>query len=119
MLKQMEEREVRIGENTFHVTAFPAFKAARISGELTPVLAPIISALAPIIGELTKDSETGGYKVKIEITSSDLLKAGNVVTVEPGIYLPGQFGMRLEDCGVIEADGYKPFSELDHEMVVI
>jgi Xaa-Pro aminopeptidase len=47
------------------------------------------------------------------------LVAGNVVTVEPGIYLPGQFGMRLEDCGVIEADGYKPFSELDHEMVVI
>jgi len=47
------------------------------------------------------------------------LVAGNVVTVEPGIYLPGQFGMRLEDCGVIEADSYKPFSELDHEMVVI
>ena len=47
------------------------------------------------------------------------LVTGNVVTVEPGIYLPGQFGMRLEDCGVIERDGYQPFSKLGHEMVVI
>lgn len=47
------------------------------------------------------------------------LVEGNVVTVEPGIYLPGQFGMRLEDCGVITAGGYEPFSQLGHEMVVI
>ncbi|MBQ9043602.1 MAG: aminopeptidase P family protein [Eggerthellaceae bacterium] len=47
------------------------------------------------------------------------LVEGNVVTVEPGIYLPGEFGMRLEDCGVITADGYEVFSQLGHEMVVI
>lgn len=47
------------------------------------------------------------------------LVAGNVVTVEPGIYLPGQFGMRLEDCGVLTAEGYEVFSALGHEMVVI
>ncbi len=44
---------------------------------------------------------------------------GNVVTVEPGIYLPGEFGMRLEDCGVITASGYDVFSRLGHEMVVL
>ncbi len=47
------------------------------------------------------------------------LVEGNVVTVEPGIYLPGEFGMRLEDCGVITADGYDVFSQLGHEMVVV
>ena len=47
------------------------------------------------------------------------LVEGNVVTVEPGIYLPGEFGMRLEDCGVITADGYDVFSRLGHDMVVI
>ena len=47
------------------------------------------------------------------------LVAGNVVTVEPGIYLPGDFGMRLEDCGVITDNGYEVFSQLGHEMVVI
>lgn len=47
------------------------------------------------------------------------LVEGNVVTVEPGIYLPGKFGMRLEDCGVITAFGYEPFSKLGHDIVII
>ena len=47
------------------------------------------------------------------------LQAGNVVTVEPGIYLPGRFGMRLEDCGVVTERGYEPFGCASHEMVVI
>lgn len=47
------------------------------------------------------------------------LVVGNVVTVEPGIYLPGEFGMRLEDCGVVTRDGYQPFSQLGHDMVVL
>jgi Xaa-Pro aminopeptidase len=33
------------------------------------------------------------------------LAAGNVHSVEPGIYLPGRYGVRLEDIVVVEADG--------------
>ena len=47
------------------------------------------------------------------------LEIGNVVTVEPGIYMPGRFGMRLEDCGVITEDGFTAFTSLGHEMTVI
>ena len=47
------------------------------------------------------------------------LQVGNVVTVEPGIYLEGEFGMRLEDCGVIDQDGYHPFSTLPHDLLII
>ncbi|MEY8461462.1 Xaa-Pro peptidase family protein [Eggerthellaceae bacterium 24-137] len=47
------------------------------------------------------------------------LAAGNVVTVEPGIYLPGKFGMRLEDFGVITDDGFEVFTKSTHDMVVI
>ena len=47
------------------------------------------------------------------------LVEGNVVTVEPGIYLPGEFGMRLEDCGVVTSEGYEAFSQLGHELVII
>ena len=47
------------------------------------------------------------------------LVAGNVVTVEPGIYLPGQFGMRLEDFGVITETGFDVFTQTTHEMVII
>ena len=35
------------------------------------------------------------------------LKEGNVVTVEPGIYLPGQFGVRLEDTVAVTKTGAK------------
>lgn len=47
------------------------------------------------------------------------LEAGNVVTVEPGIYVPGSFGMRLEDFGVVTETGYEVFTQSTHEMVVV
>lgn len=47
------------------------------------------------------------------------LQVGNVVTVEPGIYLPGAFGMRLEDFGVVSEDGYEVFTASTHDLIVI
>ena len=47
------------------------------------------------------------------------LAAGNVVTVEPGVYLTGDFGMRLEDFGVITENGYEVFTQSTHEMIVL
>lgn len=47
------------------------------------------------------------------------LEPGNVVTVEPGVYLPGEFGMRLEDFGVVTEDGFMVFTKSSHEMVIL
>ena len=47
------------------------------------------------------------------------LQPGNVVTVEPGVYLPGEFGMRLEDFGVVTDDGFEVFTQSTHDMVVV
>ena len=37
--------------------------------------------------------------------SKAILRAGNTVTVEPGIYLPGKFGVRLEDTLAVTETG--------------
>ncbi len=35
------------------------------------------------------------------------------MTIEPGIYLPGEFGVRVEDVFLITEDGCEPLSERD------
>lgn len=47
------------------------------------------------------------------------LAVGNVVTVEPGVYLDGVLGCRLEDFGIITEDGFEVFTKSTHELVII
>lgn len=49
----------------------------------------------------------------------DPIVAGNVVTVEPGVYLPGQLGVRIEDLVVVRADGNQLLTELPKELTVV
>ena len=43
--------------------------------------------------------------------SDDTLAAGNSLTIEPGIYLPGWGGVRIEDMGIVTADGFERLSD--------
>lgn len=51
--------------------------------------------------------------------SMNIIEAGSVITIEPGVYLPGIGGVRLEDYGVVTEDGYEPFTKSSHELQVI
>lgn len=44
--------------------------------------------------------------------SESTLAAGMVVTVEPGVYLPGRFGIRIEDLVLVTADGHEVLNGL-------
>ncbi len=56
---------------------------------------------------------------RLSTTSEDELREGNVVTVEPGVYLPGRFGVRIEDLVVVTADGYRNLSGLPKDLQVV
>ncbi len=47
------------------------------------------------------------------------LLAGNVVTVEPGVYLPGELGVRIEDLLVVREGGHEILNGLDKALTVI
>jgi Xaa-Pro aminopeptidase len=56
---------------------------------------------------------------RLATTSDGELNEGNAVTVEPGVYLPGRFGVRIEDLVVLEADGYRNLSSTSKELQVV
>jgi Xaa-Pro aminopeptidase len=47
------------------------------------------------------------------------LVAGNAFSIEPGIYVPGRFGMRLEDIVVAAEAGPDPLNVVDHHLAVV
>ena len=49
-------------------------------------------------------------KPRVGRNSDDVLADGMVITVEPGIYLPGWGGVRLEDMGVIQDGKFRAFT---------
>lgn len=55
----------------------------------------------------------------LAVVSTTELRAGNVVTVEPGVYLPGEFGVRIEDLVVVTATGAEILSTFTKEPTVV
>jgi Xaa-Pro aminopeptidase len=51
--------------------------------------------------------------------SEDTLVAGEVVTVEPGIYVAGELGVRIEDLVVVTEDGYRNLSGLPKDLQIV
>lgn len=42
-----------------------------------------------------------------------------VITDEPGIYLPGQFGVRIEDLVVVKENGYQKLSQSEKKLIIL
>jgi Xaa-Pro aminopeptidase len=51
--------------------------------------------------------------------SDAVLSAGNIVTVEPGVYLPDHFGVRIEDLVAVTDDGCEILSSVSKELTVL
>jgi len=54
------------------------------------------------------------------VGNDEVLVPGHAFSVEPGIYVPGRFGMRLEDIVVVGPDGRpEPLNAADHALIVV
>ncbi len=56
---------------------------------------------------------------RLSLRSDDVLAPGEVVTVEPGIYLPGKLGVRIEDLVVVGEDGLRNLSRLPKDLQLV
>lgn len=59
--------------------------------------------------------ENPRYSTKCE----DIIKAGMVMTVEPGIYLPGKFGVRIEDTTFVREDDCEIIGKSPKELIIL
>jgi Xaa-Pro aminopeptidase len=49
----------------------------------------------------------------------ELLRAGMVVTVEPGVYLPGLWGVRIEDTVLVTKEGCEILTPTSKDITII
>jgi Xaa-Pro aminopeptidase len=103
-------------------SALAAVRAGAQASELDAIARSRIedSGLAPVLHSL-------GHGVGLDVheqpvlrpTSTDTLVAGNVVTVEPGVYLAGEGGVRIEDLVVVGDEGPEVLSTFTKDLLTL
>jgi Xaa-Pro aminopeptidase len=72
-------------------------------------------------------SHSTGHGLGLEIheaprlasAQSQVLQPGMVITIEPGAYVPGKQGVRIEDVVVVTATGCEVLTPTDKELIII
>lgn len=105
------------------LAALDAAKAGIIGSDLHNIA-------AKVIGDAGYGEYFGhglGHSVGIEVhdgpgaspTNPNPLPAGTVVTIEPGIYIAGKFGVRIEDFVVLTEDGCRNLTRTEKELKIL
>jgi Xaa-Pro aminopeptidase len=128
-------RTVAVGEPTAHAREiYNLVAAAQLAG--LAGLAPGVSTRDADAASRTVIEQAGlgerfghglGHGVGLEIHEAPrlwrggdgVLEAGNVVTVEPGVYLPDELGVRIEDLVVVRDGGLDILSAFTKELLVL
>jgi Xaa-Pro aminopeptidase len=130
------------GTRTF-ATGEPGERARQVYETVREAQAAALAAVeagvrAEAIDEVARDLISGaghgerfghgvGHGVGLEVheeprvsqRSEDVLAAGEVVTIEPGIYLPGELGVRIEDLVVVTETGHRNLSTLPKDLQLV
>lgn len=105
------------------IEAITKIKAGVKCSEIDGIAREIIDSA----GYKGKFGHSFGHGVGLEIhenpnvsTNNDkALQSGMVVTAEPGIYLENEFGVRIEDFGMVTENGFKNFTKADKSLTIL
>ena len=106
-------------------SALEFLKAGIIASKADEIARNIIDSVPEFKGAF---GHSLGHSVGLEVHESPslsprsentVLSAGNIVTVEPGIYLEGKYGCRIEDMVLITECGIHNFTQSDKDLIEI
>ena len=103
-----------------------ALEAVRPGAEVRAVDAVARDPIAAA-GRVEQFGHGLGHGVGLEVheaprlapSADGALEVGNVITVEPGVYVPGRFGVRIEDLVVVGADGPEILTSIDKDLITV
>ena len=111
-LRQMEPTMVNVSGMDFYITPFSAFKAANLTGELASVLAPLLSALAPLVGDDEKDlMEVDANKAAAALAGCTTISGDKLEKLMEKLLLGGHIAVEVAD-----EDGKKDASKLNRDL---
>ncbi|APT75219.1 hypothetical protein LN42_01530 [Marinitoga sp. 1137] len=56
---------------------------------------------------------------RVSKLSTETSQPGDIITIEPGIYIPGEVGIRIEDDVLVTEDGYELLTTFDKNLIII
>jgi Xaa-Pro aminopeptidase len=122
---ELDPRDREVYELVRHAQA-EALEAVR-PGPLGKEVDAIARSIIDAAGHAEHFGHGLGHGVGLEIHEGPRLSkqgevalaAGQIVTVEPGVYVPGQVGVRIEDLVAITPEGHEVLSTLPKELQVV
>ena len=108
VLKNQEQviNDIRDGANTKQITKM-------VENDFRLHNQDLIHALGHGVGLEIHEQPTLGIKTE------NILKENMVITNEPGIYIPGQFGIRIEDTLVVTKGSCEPLTKSEKKYIII
>lgn len=103
--------------------AFEALKAGAFTKDVDTAARDYIAAAG--YGEAFGHGLGHGVGIMIHETptlnsvSQEVLEPGMIVTIEPGIYIKGRYGVRIEDICVVKDGGFENLSAAPRDMIII
>lgn len=113
-LRQLETKEVVIGEITYYIRPFGAFQAANLTGELAAVLAPIFGAIVPLAAGISGEQgllDVDAGKAAEAIANCTSLNGDKLEKLIRKLLLGGHISLEIED-----EEGRKEAQRLDLEL---